>query len=85
MRLSLGSLKQPVDDFQEAVGVARIHPGEDAVEVTADHLGHLLHRLDFGALHVGAPGVQEPGDDGGLLAAEDVAQLFAIVLVACNK
>ena len=56
-----------------------MHPGEDAVEMTADHLGDILHRLDFGAQQVGAPGVQEPGDDGGLLAGQDVMQLFAIV------
>ena len=52
---ALGGLKQSIDGFEEPVGLTRLRPGDDAVEVIEDHLRHLFHRLDFGALDVGAP------------------------------
>ncbi len=35
-RLALGGLKQSVDGFDEAVGLAALGPGDDAVEVSAN-------------------------------------------------
>ena len=35
--------------------LAGLGPGNDAVEVLADHPGDLLHRLDLGAQDIGAP------------------------------
>ena len=77
-RLSFGGLEQSIDGFDEAVGVARSGPGDDAVEMIADHGGDLLHGLDLGAHDVGAPLSQHGGNDVELPAVEDIAQLFAI-------
>ena len=78
-RLALGGLEQAVDRLEEPIGLARINPGEDAIEVLADHGGHVLHRLDLRAQHVAAPAVQESRDNGGLLGDKAVAQLLTIV------
>src|SRR5215831_13722493 len=77
-RLSFGGLEQSIDGFDEAVGVARSGPGDDAVEMIADHGGDLLHGLDLGAHDVGAPLSQHGGNDVELPAVEDIAQLLAI-------
>ena len=62
-RLSFGGLEQSVDGFDEAVGLARSGPGDDAVEMGADHGGDLLHGLDLGAHDVGAPPSQHGGNN----------------------
>ena len=77
-RLALGGLEETVQGFDEAVGLAGLGPGNDAVEVKADHSGDLLHRLDLGAQHVGGPLLEQTGDDADLLAVEDFAQVLAI-------
>jgi len=46
-RLALGCLKQAVDGFSEAMGLARPSPGDDAVEMTKDHACDVLHGLDL--------------------------------------
>lgn len=53
--LTLGGLEQLVDGLQEAVGLARGDPGEDALEVVTDHGGNLLHRFDLGSHDIGTP------------------------------
>ena len=68
-----------IDRLEEPVGLARINPCEDALEVLADHGGHLLYRLDLRAHDVGAPLAQQVVHDVRLLAGEDVAQLFAVL------
>ncbi len=45
--LSLGRLKQAVDGFNEAVGLAGLSPGDDAVEVPTYQTRNVLHWLDF--------------------------------------
>lgn len=52
--LALGSLKQAVDGVNEAVGLARLGPGDDAVEMTTDHACDVLHRFDLGTHDAGA-------------------------------
>jgi hypothetical protein len=53
-------------------------PGDDAVEVAADHAGDVLHRRHLGAQNIGAPLLEHGGDDVDLLAVEDGAQAFAV-------
>src|SRR6516225_7569831 len=77
-RLALGSLKQAVDGFNEAIGLARLSPRDDAVEMTKDHACDVLHRLDLGTHDAVAPPAQHPGDDVDLLAIENLAQLLAV-------
>ena len=69
-------LKQSIDCSEEPVGLTRLRPGVDAVEVIEDHLRHLFHRLDFGALDVGAPALEQGRNHVDLLAVEDVAPLL---------
>ena len=52
-RLSLGSLKQSVQGFDETVGLARSGPGDNTFHMITDHPGHAFHGLDFGSIHVG--------------------------------
>ena len=77
--LALGGLEQAVDGLEEAVGLPGSHPGEDALEMTADHLGDLFHGLDLRAQHVAAPAIEQQVHDVRLLAGEDVAQLLPVV------
>src|SRR5208282_6377061 len=77
-RLALGGLKEAVDGFDEAIGLAGLGPGDDAIEMTADHDSDILHRIDLGAQNIGAPLFQHGGYDVYLLAIENVTQLFPI-------
>lgn len=47
--LALGGLEQAVERLQEAIGLARLGPCNDAVEMLADHARDLLHWLDLGS------------------------------------
>src|SRR5471030_751055 len=76
--LALGGLKQSVDGFDEAVRLAGLGPGDDAVKVSANQSHHVLHRFDLRTHNVGAPLLQHLGDDIDLLALENLAQLLAI-------
>ena len=82
--LALGRPEEPIDGLEEPVGVARGDPGEDAVEMSADHLGDFPYRLDFRAQHVAAPAVEQQGCTVWLLAGEDLAQLFTGLPGACG-
>ena len=55
-----------------------LSPSGDALEMVEDHLGDLLHGLDFGAPHIGAPALEHGGYNIDLLAVKDVAQLLAV-------
>jgi hypothetical protein len=77
-RFAFGGLKQPVDGFDEAVGLAGLRASDDAIEVIADHGGNVLPGIDLGARDVGAPLSEHCGYDVDLLSVEDVAQLFAM-------
>jgi hypothetical protein len=77
-RLAFGGLEQAVDGFDKAIGLAGLGPGDDPIEMTADHDGDLLHRPDLGAQDVSAPLLEHGGYDVDLLAVENVAQLLAI-------
>ncbi len=61
-RLALGSLKQAVDRFNEVIGLARLGPGDDAVEMAKDHACDVLHRFHLGTHDAGAPPAQHLGD-----------------------
>ena len=76
--LSLGGLDEAVEGFEEAVGLSGARPGGDTVEVGADRFGDGLHGLDLGAVHVGAPLVEQALGDVDLLAPEDVGQLLEL-------
>ena len=41
---ALGRLEEAVEGLDEAVGLTGLGPGDDAVEVAADHAGNRLHR-----------------------------------------
>ena len=60
------------------------HPGEDALEMSTDHLGDFLHRLDLRAQHVAAPAIAQQACNLRLLAGEDLAQFLAILPGACG-
>src|SRR6202035_4529174 len=77
-RLALGSLKQAVDGFNEAIGLARLGPRDDAVEMTKDHACDVLHGLDLGMHDAGAPPAQHLGEHIDLLAIENLAQLLSV-------
>lgn len=75
---SFGSLKQAVECFQKAVGLARLGPCDNAIEVFSDHAGALLHGFNLGSHHVGTPLLVHLGNDVDLLTIKDLAQLFSI-------
>ena len=54
-RTAFGGLEQSVDGLQKPIGLARLCPGYDALQVGAYHLGDILHWLDLGAHHAIAP------------------------------
>ena len=77
-RLAFGGLEQAVDGLDKAIGLAGLGPGDDPIEMTADHDGDLLHRPDLGAQDVSAPLLEHGGYDVDLLTVENVAQLLPI-------
>jgi Bacterial extracellular solute-binding proteins, family 3 len=76
--LAFGSLKQGIDGFDIAIGLTGPGPRDDAIEMTVNHAGDILHGIDLGPQDVGAPLLEHGGDDIDLLAIKDVAQLLAI-------
>src|SRR5882757_3478193 len=77
-RLALGSLKQAVDGFNKAISLARLGPGDDAVEMTKDHACDVLHGLDLGTHDASAPPAQHLGEHMDLFSIENLAQLLAV-------
>ena len=75
---AFGCLEETIEGLDEAVGLTGLGPGDDAVEVSADHAGDLLHRRHFGAQDIGASLLEHSGDDVDLLAVENGAQSFAV-------
>ena len=75
---AFGGLEEAVEGLDEAIGLTGLGPGNDAVEVPADHAGNLLHRRHLGAEHIGTPPFEHGGNDVDLLAIEDGAQSFAV-------
>ena len=65
---TFGRLEEAIEGLDEAVGLTSLGPGDDAVEVSADHAGDVLHRRDLGAQDIGAPLLEHGGDDVDLLA-----------------
>src|ERR1700751_2475449 len=51
-RLALGGLKEAVNGFDEAIGLTGLGPSGDAIEMSADHDGDVLHGVDLGAQHM---------------------------------
>jgi|SRR6516162_10012124 len=70
---AFGRLEEAVEGLDEAVGLTSLGPGDDAVEMTPDHAGDILHWLDLGAQDISAPLLDYGGDDVDLLAIEDGA------------
>jgi len=77
-RPPFGRLEEAVEGFQEAVGLPGTRPGDDAVEVLADHPGHLLHGFDLGTHDICAPLPEHSGDHIDLLAFQNFPQLFTV-------
>jgi hypothetical protein len=75
---ALGGLKQAVDSLDESVGLARLSPGNNAVEVSANQSRDVLHRFDL-RTHDVAPLLQHLRHDINLLALENVAQLLTSI------
>ena len=73
-----------MDGLQEPVGLARGDPGEDAVEMSADHCGDFFHRLALPAQHVTAPALEQEACNVWLLAREDLAQVLTVLPGACG-
>jgi hypothetical protein len=40
---ALGCLEQPIDGFQKSIGLARLRPSHDALQMCSDHSGNLFH------------------------------------------
>lgn len=74
---TLGALAQAIDGLQKAVGLARLRPGHDALQVRADHPGNVLHGIDLGAHHAGAPMTKHRPHDIDL---QDLTQLLLVDL-----
>lgn len=77
-RTTFGGLEQTIERFEETVGLPSLRPGDDTVEVIADHLGNLLHGFDFGAHDMGTPLRQQGRKDIDLFARENLTQLFTV-------
>ena len=75
---AFGGLEQTIECFEEAIGLPSLRPSHDAVEVVADHLGDILHRLDFGAHNIGTPLRQQARHDIDLFAIKNFAQLLTV-------
>src|SRR5215469_4612846 len=75
---ALGGLEQSVERFKEAVGLARLRPGDDALEVIADHGGDVFHRLDLRSHDAGTPVSEHGAHDIDLFAIEDFPQLLLV-------
>src|SRR5437762_3953687 len=71
---ALGGLEQSVDGFKKAIGLTRLCPGHDAVEVATHEAGDLLHWFDLGSHDAGAPVLEHGAHDIDLLALQDLAQ-----------
>ena len=83
-RAAFGRLEQTIEGFEEAIGLPSLRPSHDAVEVSADHFGHFLHRLNFGAHDIGTPLRQQVRYDIDLLALKNLSQLLAVQPGACG-
>jgi hypothetical protein len=75
---ALGRLQKAIESVDEAVALAGLGPGDNTVEMAADHADDLLQRRDLGAQDIGAPLLEHGGDDVDLFAVEDGAQSFAV-------
>ena len=82
--LRLAAWKSPLMASRNPLGLARGDPGEDAVEMSADHCGDFFHLLDLRAQHVAAPAVEQEACNVWLLAGEDLAQVLAVLPGACG-
>ena len=75
---SFGGLKQAIQGFDEAIGLAGAGPGHNAIQMFSNHFSYHLHWLDFRSVDVGAPLIEHVGNNPDLLAVEDLPQLFAV-------
>lgn len=64
--------------------VWRLCPGDDTVEMAADHFRHLLHWFDLRAHDVGCPLREHVAHDIDLLALQNLAQLLLAEPGACR-
>ena len=75
---ALGCLEQPVDGFQKSIGLARLRPSHDALQMCSDHSGNLFHRFDLGTHHAQTPMFQHGSHYVDLLALQNLAQLLLV-------
>lgn len=76
--LPFGRLKQPVEGFEEAIGLPRLRPRHDPIEVLTDHSGYVLHRNSLGSHHVRAPLLEHGRHHMDLFAGQDLTPLFPV-------
>src|SRR5680860_1845248 len=74
----LSGLEQAVDSFQEAIGLAGLRPGYDALQMSADEGYNIFHRLDLGAHDASTPVHEHGAQHVELLALQDFAQPFLL-------
>src|ERR1700746_2844960 len=65
---AFGRLEQTVEGLDKAIGLTGLGPGDNTVEMAADHAGDILHWRDLGAHDIGTPLLEHGGDDVDLLA-----------------
>ena len=71
-------LEKAVYRFEKSIGLARLRPRHNALQVIAHHRRNRLHRLDLRAHHAGAPVPEHRAHHVDLLALEDLAQLLLV-------
>lgn len=76
--VALRGLEQPIESFQEAVGLARLCVRHDALPMVTRERDDFLHGLDLGAHHAATPVLKHGAHDFDLLALGDLAQLLVV-------
>jgi len=74
----LAAWNRPPERLEEAVGLAGLGPGDDALQMPTHHGGDVFHRLDLGAHDAGAPAPEHSAHHVDLPALEDLAQLLLV-------
>jgi len=84
--LAFRCLKQPVDGFEKAIGLARLDPRHNPSEMLTNHPRHRLHGRHLGAHDLCTPLTQHRRDDMNLLARKNLPFLGSVLGVrSCNN
>lgn len=77
-RTPLDGLKQAIQGFNGAIGLATLRPSDDVCEVVSDHFSDFFHGIDLGAHDVGAPLPEHFGYNVDPFSIMGLAQLFTV-------